>query len=252
MSRNMDLSDIESAKQHLIAFENEVAQACQRGEVKGPVHFAHGNEYQLIKIFRGIKPEDYVVEDYAERTYSIDNLRKNGLIVVSDELHRSSLINRGVKPQDWIFASYRSHYQALLKGMPPEVLRKEIMTGRSMHPLSQDHHFVTSAIVPGHIPQATGFAFGLKRKGIQDTYVWAFCGDMAAETGAFLESSTYAARHKLPIIFVIEDNGVSVDTPTQKVWGLEGHVQKSLPGLSMRYWYENKYPHQGVGREVGF
>ncbi len=251
MNENMDLSDLEKTKQDLISFENEVARSCQRGEVNGPVHFTHGNEAQLIKIFRGLQSGEYSSEN-SNKCTNIEELRNNGSIIVSEKLSNSLALSRGVQPQDWIFASYRSHYHALLKGIPRESLRSEIMVGRSMHPISPNYNFVTSAIVPGHIPQAVGYALALKRKSINDKYVWAFCGDMAAETGTFHESSTYASRHNLPIIFVIEDNGVSVDTPTQKVWGLESQMDRKLTGLSIKYWYENKYPHQGIGREVGF
>ncbi len=248
----MDLEDLDSARAKIISFEREVAESCGRGEVKGPVHFAEGNEAQLIKIFRGLSGSDYNTEYKYSRTGNDEDLRNSGAILISDEFNKSHLAPRGIKPQDWVFASYRSHAHALLKGIPPEILKEEILRGRSMHPWSPDYRFVTSAIVPGHIPQAVGVAMGLKRQGIKDTYVWAFCGDMAAQTGTFHESSVYAARNELPIIFVVEDNGVSVDTPTQTAWGLDRLVKNPLNGLSMRYVYNNAYKHQGVGREVGF
>jgi len=44
----------------LIAFENEIEAAFNRGEIKSPVHLAGGNEQQLIDIFRHIRPQDWV------------------------------------------------------------------------------------------------------------------------------------------------------------------------------------------------
>ena len=48
--------------------------------------------------------------------------------------------------------------------------------------------------------------------------VWVFIGDMTYETGVFHETYKYAKNHKLPIKFVVEDNNMSTNTPTNKVW----------------------------------
>ena len=32
-----------------------------------------------------------------------------------------------IKKNDWVFCSWRSHYQCLLKGVPPKKLKKEIL-----------------------------------------------------------------------------------------------------------------------------
>ena len=37
-----------------------------------------------------------------------------------------------VKKNDWVFCSWRSHYQCLLKGVPKEEVKKEILSGRSI------------------------------------------------------------------------------------------------------------------------
>ena len=76
---------------------------------------------------------------------------------------------------------------------------------------------------------------------------WVFTGDMGGQTGMFSECVRFAGRFNLPIRFVIEDNGVSVKTPTLAVWP----VQK-LPDNVIRYHYKNKYPHQGTGVKVEF
>ena len=39
---------------------------------------------------------------------------------------------RTIRPQDWVFCSWRSHYQCLLKGVPPAEVKAEIMAGRSI------------------------------------------------------------------------------------------------------------------------
>ena len=37
-----------------------------------------------------------------------------------------------IKKNDWVFCSWRSHYQCLLKGVPPQELKKEIIDGKSI------------------------------------------------------------------------------------------------------------------------
>jgi len=155
-------------------------------------------------------------------------------------------IFKKIKKEDWVFSTHRNHYHALLKGISKEWLKNEIFQGRSMHIYSKEHKFFTSAIVGSISPIAIGVAMALKRKKSKNK-VWAFVGDMAAEMGIFHECSKYAARHQLPIIFVIEDNGLSINTPTQKIWG----TSKSLPKI-IRYRYRRKYPHQGIGEWVVF
>lgn len=46
--------------QELIDFEDEMAAAFERGEIKAPLHLSKGNEQQLIDIFKNIGPNDWV------------------------------------------------------------------------------------------------------------------------------------------------------------------------------------------------
>lgn len=174
-------------------------------------------------------------------------------------------IFKEIKNDDWVFSNYRNHYHALLKGISPEWLREEIVKGHSMHIMNKKHKFYSSSIVAGQLPIALGTAMALKRKKSQNR-VWAFCGDMAAETGVFYEVTKYAAGHNLPIKFIIEDNGLSVYTPTQEVWGttnrnkhfgleyvLEKDDKKSIQNSNIiKYKYNRAWPHHGIGMWVEF
>lgn len=156
-------------------------------------------------------------------------------------------IFRKINPEDWVFSTYRSHYHALLKGVPREVVKAEILAGRSIHLNFKEYNFMSSAIVGGCLPIAVGVAMAIKRKGEQRR-VWCFVGDMAAESGVFYECTKYAARHGLPMVFIDEDNGLSVNTPTQEVWG-PGILEK--PEI-LHYIYSRKHPHIGCGVWVIF
>ena len=157
-------------------------------------------------------------------------------------------IFKNVKERDWVFSTHRSHYHALLKGVPKDWLKEEILAGHSITINNPDYRFYASAIMGDIVSIATGVAMGLKLRGRSER-VWCFVGDMCAEMGVFDESVKYAERNDFPITFIVEDNGLSVVTPTQKVWG--SHPRKSKV---VRYEYRNtKYPHAGVDKDyTGF
>lgn len=181
-------------REELIAFEREIKELFELGQIHAPVHLSGGNEDDLIRIFKDIKPED------------------------------------------WVFSNHRSHYHALLKGIPPEWVKAEIIAGRSICLCNPDYHFYSSAIVGGNLPQAVGVAMiGQK--------VWCFVGDMAGYAGIFYECQKYAQRNDLPITFVIEDNGFSVNSLTEIVWGT-----KQGKSNIIRYQYKRDYPHQGTNK----
>lgn len=158
-------------------------------------------------------------------------------------------IFKNIKKEDWVFSTHRSHYHALLHGVDPDWLRKEIVEhGNSITVCDPSHHFYSSGIVGGATPLALGVALGLKRKGSKE-HVWCFVGDMAAEGGIFHEALNYAEKNDLPITFVIEDNGYSTNTPTQEAWGKE----KPKGNRVIRYEHKRgKYPHYGSGKWVSF
>ena len=151
-----------------------------------------------------------------------------------------------VRPGDWVFATYRSHFHALLHGIPRERVMAEIMAGRSMNLSFPEYRFVTSAIVGGCLPIAVGVAAAIKRKK-EPNQVWCFVGDMAASIGTFHDAYHYATRHDLLINFVIEDNGLSCDSPTEECWGLS--TSKTPP---VHYFYKRQYPHVGTGKFIQF
>ena len=76
------------------------------------------------------------------------------------------LINifKKIKKNDWVFCSWRSHYQCLLKGVPQKKLQKEILDGKSISLCFPEHKVYSSAIVGGILPIAVGMALSFKRK----------------------------------------------------------------------------------------
>jgi len=160
-------------------------------------------------------------------------------------------IFKNVNPEDWIFTTWRSHYQCLLKGVPQEQVKQDILKGKSITLCYPEYNVYSSAIVTGNIPIATGVALDIKRKG-ENNHVWCFVGDMTSETGTFFENWKYAVNHDLPITYVIENNGKSVCTETNKVWNNDELYFAKETRKIIYYEYQTKYPHAGAGQRIQF
>ena len=153
-----------------------------------------------------------------------------------------------VHPEDWVFSSWRNHFHALLHGIDRDVLMKDVIDGRSMSISSFSPKFYSSSIVAGVIPIAVGVAKSLKIKNSQ-RIVWCFIGDMTFETGIFYEAYKYVKNFGLPVQFVVEDNNLSTNTPTDETWG---GIKRDIPDDVIYYRYERVYPHHGTGNWVLF
>lgn len=161
-------------------------------------------------------------------------------------------IFRDVKPEDWVMCSWRSHYQCLLKGVPREQVKAEILAGRSISLCFPEQRVVSSAIVGGILPIAVGVALGIKRQG-SAARVHCFMGEMTAETGVAHECVKYSANHQLPIRFIVEDNSKSVCTDTRETWNQPVLTwEEAKHPLVVYYQYQTKYPHAGAGVRVQF
>lgn len=169
--------------------------------------------------------------------------------------NEESLIDvfKDINDQDWVFTSWRGHLKALLKGVPPEALKDAIRCGESMTLRFPASRVYGSAIVGGTIPIALGVALAIKRRDGPEK-VHCFLGDMTAETGIFHECQKYAGNHKLPIRWIIEDNGLSVCTDTRRVWGGHAHLWNHVKAWenTEKYEYKSKYPHAGAGKRIQF
>ena len=204
----------------LIEFEKEVAEWYEAGKIKAPVHLRDGNEQKLVDIFSKLK----------------------------------------ITKEDYVYSTWASHLHALLKGIPQERIKKDILEGRSITLHYADHNFYSSAIVGGISPIASGTAMALKIKNAPNR-VYCFLGDMAFRTGITHESIMYSISKNLPITFIVEDNGKSVGTPTEECWGsittekiyeIYSNLSKNSTVEVLYYKYKMSYPHSGTGVFVEF
>lgn len=131
--------------------------------------------------------------------------------------------------RDVVFGSYRGHALYLAKGgdlkrMVAELYGKATgcATGKggSMHLVDVAAGVMgTSAVVGTTIPNAVGYALGVKHQG-NDGLVASFFGDGATEEGVFHESLNFAALKGLPVLFVCENNGYAIhsDQRSRQSW----------------------------------
>ena len=157
-----------------------------------------------------------------------------------------------IKKNDWVFCSWRSHYQCLLKGVPSKKVKNEIIKGKSISLCFLDYKIYSSAMVGGSLPIAVGTAMSLKRKNSKNK-VYCFMGEMTSETGIAHECVKYSRNFKLPIHFIVEDNEKSVCTETRKVWNQKKLSYEGISDEYVTYYhYKLKYPHAGAGKRVQF
>ena len=124
---------------------------------------------------------------------------------------------------DAVLATYRCHGYPLVLGSDPKAMMAEIYgradglckgLGGSMHLTDVARGFLgTSGIVGAGIPHAAGAAWAaqIRKRG---EVVFCFFGDGASKQGAFHETLNIASLWKLPVIFVMENNGYNVVTLT--------------------------------------
>ena len=189
--------------------------------------------------------------DIAE-TFNQGKIRAPIHLYSGNENFLINFFKKYIKKNDWVFCSWRSHYQCLLKGVPARTLKKEILDGKSISLCFMKYKIYSSAIVGGILPISLGMALSLKRKKSKNK-VFCFIGDMTSETGIAYETIKYIINKKLPIHFIVEDNSKSVCTDTRKTWSLKKLSYENFKSKYITFYkYKLKYPHAGAGKRVQF
>lgn len=135
---------------------------------------------------------------------------------------------------DMVSNTYRCHATYIAKGGDLNAMMAELHGKKdgcaggkagSMHLIDMAHGVMgASAVVGTTIPVATGYALAMKRQkqstGKQRIVV-SFFGDGATEEGCFSESINFATLHRLPIIYLCENNRLAIHTPLEQRWPTE-------------------------------
>jgi pyruvate dehydrogenase E1 component alpha subunit len=145
---------------------------------------------------------------------------------------------------DHVITAYRDHGHALAVGMDMKACMAELFgkatgcskgKGGSMHFFAPDKNYWGGhGIVGGQTPLGLGLAFGLKYKGLRGCCL-CYLGDGAINQGTFHESLNMAALFKLPVIYVIENNGYSMGTSQQRSSSFQETLAKRAEGYNMAW-----------------
>ena len=150
-------------------------------------------------------------------------------------------IQSALEPRDSVITAYRDHGHMLACGMEARGVMAEL-TGRidgysrgkggSMHMFSREKNFYGGhGIVGATAPLGAGLAFAHKYRG-DGGIATAYYGDGAANQGQVYEAYNMASLWRLPIIFIIENNGYSMGTSQAR--GVAGDFCKRGEGYGIR------------------
>ncbi len=150
-----------------------------------------------------------------------------------------------LRPTDTVTGPHRAHHIAIAKGVDLKKMTAEIFgkeTGLSkgkgghMHLFDPAVKFSCSGIVGAGMPPAVGAALASKMQHRDDVAV-AFFGEGAANQGSFHESLNLAARWKLPVIFVCEDNSWAISVPKTTATAIASNADRAqsygIPGVAV-------------------
>jgi pyruvate dehydrogenase E1 component alpha subunit len=159
-------------------------------------------------------------EEKAGEMYSLGKIGGFCHLYIGQEAVAVGTIS-ALRPDDYVISAYREHGQALARGMTPRSIMAELFgkvtgcsrgKGGSMHLFDAERHFMGGhGIVGGQIPLAAGFGFAIKYRK-QDRVVACYFGEAAVNIGSFHEALNMASLWKLPVIFIIENNGYGMGT----------------------------------------
>ncbi len=130
-----------------------------------------------------------------------------------------------LKEGDKYITAYRDHAHPIGLGTDPKYIMAELFAkdtgisrgkGGSMHMFDKDKNFFGGhGIVGGQIPLGAGIAFAEKYNGT-DNLCMCYLGDGAVRQGSFHETLNMSMTMKLPVIFVIENNGYAMGTSVKR------------------------------------
>lgn len=147
---------------------------------------------------------------------------------------------------DCIVPQHRDLGMHLTRGSSPRAVMCQWLARGNSPTLGRDgqlhigdmHHGIVPSIsmLGESLPVACGVALTMKMRK-HPTIVMASCGDGATSTGPFHEALNFASVQKLPVVFVIENNGYAYSTPTYKEFAIENLADRALaygmPGESV-------------------
>ncbi len=159
-------------------------------------------------------------EEKAGQLYGQQKIRGFCHLYIGQEACSSGTAS-ALTPDDKYITAYRDHGLPLALGTSPDAVMAELFgketgttkgKGGSMHIFDKERNFMGGhGIVGAQIPLGAGIAFAEKYNETGNVCI-CFFGDGAVRQGAFHEALNMAMTWKLPVIFVVENNGYAMGT----------------------------------------
>ncbi len=174
-------------------FEEKICEVYHTDVVKSPVHLSIGQEAVAVGVCEALKESDYVSNTY--RCHATHIAKGGDLNKMMAELYGKLDGCAGGKAGSM-------HLVEISKGI-----------------------LGASAVVATTIPVAAGYGWALKRDG-KNQIIAAFFGDGATEEGVFTETINFAALHKLPVLFICENNRLAIHNPLERRWAKDAICER--------------------------
>ena len=159
-------------------------------------------------------------EEKAGQLYGMQKIRGFCHLYIGQEACASGAVSALKKGDKYIIA-YRDHVHSLALGTSPNKIMAELFAketgvskgkGGSMHIFDKEHGFFGGhGIVGAQVPLGAGIGFAEKYNKTGNLCI-CYMGDGAVRQGAFHEALNLAMLWKIPVIFVIENNGYAMGT----------------------------------------
>ena len=163
-------------------------------------------------------------EEKAGQLYGQQKIKGFCHLYIGQEACVAGAVTALTKGDKWITA-YRDHAHPLALGTDPKAVMAELYgketgvskgKGGSMHMFDKEHNFLGGhGIVGGQVPLGAGIAFAEMYNKTGNLCI-CYMGDGAVRQGAFHEALNMAMLWKLPVIFVIENNGYAMGTSVKR------------------------------------
>ena len=181
MNRSHDLALIMHKKLLRIRRAEEIiAEEYRSGSMRTPTHFGIGQEAIAVGVCEALRLDDVVYTHHRSHTHY---LAKGGSLfgLIAELLGREGGCSRG--------------------------------RGGSVHLTDRSIGFIGSSPILGHSAAlAAGSALAFKMDGLSKVSV-GFFGEGALDEGASWEAFNYASIHKLPVLFICENNLYATESP---------------------------------------
>src|SRR5882672_10014331 len=159
-------------------------------------------------------------EEKAGQLYGMQKIRGFCHLYIGQEAFASGAVS-ALKKGDKYITAYRDHAHPLALGTSPNKVMAELYAketgvskgkGGSMHIFDKEHGFFGGhGIVGAQVPLGAGIGFSEKYNKTGNLCI-CYMGDGAVRQGAFHEALNLAMLWKIPVIFVIENNGYAMGT----------------------------------------